>query len=122
MVITARRLRGYRAEQLAKRYLKLQGLKHLCSNYHCRFGEIDIIMRDKQVMVFIEVRSRHDSELSEIVNSITPSKQRRIIRSATHYLLHHDLLDQVNCRFDVVAVNDSQQQLQWLKHAFTTDF
>jgi putative endonuclease len=109
---------GDRQEQRAEHYLTRQGLKLLARNYRCRHGEIDLIMRDGDALVFIEVRYRKNARFGSAAASVTTGKQRRIIRTAQHYLQHHP--SGADCRFDVLAMTGSEH-LEWLKNAFESD-
>jgi putative endonuclease len=108
---------GAQAEQLAAQYLQLQGLILIAQNYRCRFGEIDLIMRDGTTIVFIEVRLRHHSGFGGAAASIDARKQKRIISTAQQYLA--GLVRIPPCRFDAVLIDDAQgSSMQWLKNAF----
>jgi putative endonuclease len=108
---------GARAEQLAQDYLVRQGLVKCAQNYRCKLGEIDLIMRHADTLVFIEVRLRKNNQFANAAESVTLSKQRKIINTAQYYLQQHQLTDKVNCRFDVVAF-DKALQPEWIKNAF----
>ena len=71
---------GY--ERQAQAFLRQQGLRLLCCNFRCKLGEIDIIARQGDTLVFVEVRQRSQSCFGGAVYSVTPSKQRRLIRTA----------------------------------------
>ena len=108
---------GAQAEKWAAQYLQRNGLKLVKQNYRCRFGEIDLIMQDGVVLVFIEVRLRSRAEFGGAAASIDTRKQQRIIRTAQQYLAN--LTNTPPCRFDAVLVGDVQgKQVQWLKNAF----
>ena len=108
---------GAQAEQLAAQYLQQQGLKLIEQNYRCRFGEIDLIMRDGTTVVFIEVRMRHHVGFGGAAASIDARKQKRIISTAQQYLA--GLVRVPPCRFDAVLLDDAQgSRMQWLKNAF----
>lgn len=108
---------GTQAEQLASRYLQQQGLTLIEQNFRCRFGEIDLIMRDGTTVVFIEVRLRHHAGFGGAAASIDARKQKRIISTAQQYLA--GLLRVPPCRFDAVLLDDAQgSRMQWLKNAF----
>ncbi len=114
---------GQQAEQTACDYLQQHGLVLLEQNYHCRRGEVDLIMRDDKTLVFVEVRARRSDRFGSALESITANKQSRIIATAQHYLQQNRL--QQNCRFDVVALRivqtaDSQQHQvsDWIRDAF----
>ena len=106
---------GTAAEDLACRYLEAQGLTLLKRNYRCQVGELDLIMRDCAYLVFVEVRSRHDSRHGTPAETITRAKQRRLIKTAAYYLQR--TRTDSPCRFDVVAVHETDN-LEWLKDAF----
>ena len=118
---TWRRVRGDAAERQAEAQLKKAGLHTLARNFHCRWGEIDLVMRDGQTLVFVEVKRRRTDEFGGAVGSITARKQRRILRAASEYLARHARIDSPT-RFDVVAVTDETGTLEWLKDAFGTDY
>lgn len=109
---------GNKAEKAAEQYLKSQGLAVLERNYHCKMGEIDLIMLDKNDLVFIEVRHRTSQAFGGALSSITYAKQQKIWRTAQHYLLNS--LQEFDCeyRFDVVAFEGNLQQVRWIKSAF----
>ena len=111
---------GQQVEQFVAKYLQQQGLRWLQSNYTTKAGEIDLIMRDEQALVFVEVKYRQQSNWAQAAETVTQAKQRRIIMAAKQYMQHKKVYDRVSCRFDVVAVDDSSQQLKvnWIKHAF----
>lgn len=95
---------GKEIENLAGAYLKQQGLKLVTVNYRCKMGEVDLIMWDSEILVFIEVRFRRNANYGDGVATINSSKQRRIKKAAVHYLQQHNLYDKVACRFDVISV------------------
>jgi len=109
---------GDEAETIAKHYLQTQGLTPVIDNFRCRLGEIDLIMRDHKILVFIEVRYRKSIAHGSALASVTPHKQTRIIRAAQFYLANNS--NPPACRFDVVALegNLANPSIQWLKHAF----
>lgn len=118
MQISSRTI-GKNSEELACDYLERQGLKLITANYQCKYGEIDLIMKDDNVLVFIEVRYRKVSDYGDGVATVTKVKQDKIIRTATYYLQANNLLDRVLCRFDVIAVSGAANgRLQWIKDAF----
>ena len=84
--------------------------------YRSRFGEIDLIMKDKETVVFIEVRSRQYAAFGTGIDSIDRNKQRKIVQSAICYLQKNRLLDNTDCRFDVIGI--SPGNIEWIKDAF----
>ena len=110
--------RGRRAEALARRWLEAHGLTFVEANYRCAAGEIDLVMRDGQVTVFVEVRYRASNRFGEPVETIGPRKQRRLTLAASHYLQRVAPRGSRECRFDVVTLCGSAGQggLRWLRN------
>lgn len=107
---------GGEAEQIAAKYLQQQGLIMLASNYQCRYGEIDLIMRDGKMLVFVEVRLRSSASFGGAGMSITAAKQQKLARTAEHYLQQHG---NKACRFDAVLMSrPSIDDIEWVKNAF----
>jgi putative endonuclease len=98
-----RRAFGLEAETLAVQFLANRGLHILLRNYTCPFGELDIVARDKDTVVFVEVRSTASGSALRPALSIDTRKQRRLYRIAEYFLSKHRLLDRP-ARFDVVLV------------------
>lgn len=112
---------GGAAEEQAYRYLENKGLKFVTRNFRCRLGEIDLIMKEKEALIFIEVRCRHgDGRFGTSQESVTFAKQRKIIKTANYYLQIKQLYGAVPCRFDVVTVAFQQgaAKVEWIKNAF----
>ncbi|MDR9439363.1 MAG: YraN family protein [Halomonas sp.] len=112
------RARGGAIEQHAARWLTAHGLALEASNQHAKGGEIDLVMRDGEVLVFVEVRHRADSRHGHPLETITATKQRRLIRAARFYLQRNGL--SCPCRFDVLAVTGTLPDLEveWVTNAF----
>ena len=91
---------GDRGEREAARILRRAGLRVLIRGYRTDQGEVDLIARDGDTLVFVEVKSRSRGEPAE---AVTLEKQRRLTLAALHFLKRHNLLEQP-CRFDVVAI------------------
>ncbi len=113
---------GQLAEQKALDYLITQGLKLVDRNYFCRLGEIDLIMREKDYLVFIEVRSRTNRQFGDGIASITYAKRQKIIKTTAYYLLKNNIQDQYPIRFDVISIDGPSGIITWLKDAFNTDY
>lgn len=111
---------GNRAEDYALKFLTHKGLRLLERNYTCYSGEIDLIMRDVEHIVFVEVRCRKRSAYGDAADSITPGKIKKLVRAATHYLQLHRCLYKVHSRFDVIAIDftKTKKSIQWIKNAF----
>ena len=115
---------GEDAEAACCTYLRSQGLKLLDTNYRCRRGEIDIIMLDKNMLVFVEVRFRKNRQFGGGLESITAAKQQKLRRTAELYLQQND--NHKNARFDVVSMSKNNQTsnnkqeytFDWIKNAF----
>ena len=114
------KLKGRDAERYAEAYLQNQGLVLVERNYRCRFGEIDLIMREEDVVVFIEVRMRASQVFGGAASSITISKQGKLVRTARYYLA--SLKSAPPCRFDVVLSSGNRGEgLEWIRNAFWED-
>lgn len=111
-----RRRTGAAYEQAAGFYLEQQGYKILEYNYRCRFGEIDIIARDEDYIVFCEVKYRSNQLKGSPLEAVNVRKQRTIFRCASWYLAEHHLGDTA-CRFDVMGIEDTK--ITHIKNAFT---
>lgn len=101
--------------------LKCRGYEIIETNYHCRWGEIDIIARDQETTVFVEVRSRRSNNPTSPAESINKKKQAKLTLTAQHYLIAHDLGDDCNCRFDAVEVRFERGKpvsVEIIKNAF----
>ncbi len=110
-----KRLLGQTAEARAEAYLAAQGLTPVARNWRCRFGEIDLVMRDRDTLVFVEVRLRNHRDFGDGLASVTPAKQKKLLAAARQYL--GTLKTLPPCRFDVVAMRDGTQP-DWLRNAF----
>ena len=113
-------LRGRWAEQTALEYLLGKKLKLLEKNYRSTFGEIDLIMQDKNIILFIEVRYRSSKHFYTALESINRKKCERIIATSHQYLFENRSASQLDCRFDVVALSGPQEtpMIEWIKNAF----
>jgi putative endonuclease len=115
---------GNNAEKAAKRYLEKQGLKFVDKNFHCRHGEIDLIFKDKQTLVFVEVRYRKNSAYGHSIETVNTYKQQKIITAAKYYLHKHKMTESISSRFDVIGIEEikndktSDQQINWIQNAF----
>jgi len=110
---------GKDSEQLALNYLQQQGLQLVSQNFHSRQGEIDLIMDDRNCLVFIEVRFRKSTRYGSAVESVTRHKQVRIIHTAQVFL-QQSTVSYAGYRFDVIAISPSasQNEIIWIKDAF----
>jgi len=90
-------------EAEARRFLEQNGWSIVATNWHCRYGEIDLIGRDRQVLVFVEVKTRRGRSFGLPEEAVTPAKRRRLLRSAWTYLEEHSLQG-AEWRVDVIAI------------------
>ncbi len=111
---------GAAAERLAAQFLQSRGLQLLARNLRWRDGELDIVMRDGDTLVFVEVRYRASEAFGGAAASVTMGKQRRIVRAAAHYLASEPRFARLPARFDVIAIQGAlaKAKIDWLKNAF----
>jgi len=122
---TEQQHKGARGEQQALFFLQQNGLLLVTRNYRCSLGEIDLVMRDGNALVFVEVRLRGASSFGRSEDTVNRSKQQKVIRAAQHYLTSHSLSELIPCRFDVVAINPTGSRhrtadINWIQDAFST--
>ena len=110
-----RQFTGQRGEDVACKELERRGHTILARRYRTRFGEIDIIARDGDTTVFVEVKVRATGECGTAADAVTPRKQRRLASMALDYLARTTGTN-VPCRFDVVAIDG--EHIEWLRGAF----
>jgi putative endonuclease len=114
------RQRGSHWEQVAESFLNRRGLKTLERNYQARFGEIDLVMLDGETLVFTEVRYRQNAQHGSGADSVTYTKQRRIISAARRFLQNRPIASNRPCRFDVISIGSDEGRvlLNWIRNAF----
>lgn len=117
-------LKGRKAESRARRFLEHKGLRFVEANYRCRAGEIDLIMIDDAVLVFVEVRYRANQDFGGALESIDSGKRRKLRTAAAHYLQRRRAGAEPPCRFDVVlmagAAGDDfsdDSAIDWIRNA-----
>lgn len=115
--MTGRAAEGAHAEQLAEAHLCAAGLKTQQRNYRCRFGELDLIMREGNTLVVAEVRKRSHRTFGGAAASVTRSKQQRIVRATRQLLAEQPGYQKLAVRFDVVAIG-ADNQIDWIQSAF----
>ena len=113
--------RGAAAETAALALLQSAGLQLLARNARSRFGELDLVMRDGDTLVFVEVRQRSGAGFGGALASLDARKCRQVIRAARGWLAAHPAWAQATCRFDVVLAQAGAAPLHWLRDAFRTD-
>jgi putative endonuclease len=117
------RAAGSAFEQRACAALERAGLALLERNYTTRHGELDLVMRDGDIIVFVEVRQRARSGYGDAAASVTPGKRDKLIRTAALWLAAHAQYARQVCRFDVVSFdgNGDAARMDWLRGAFEAD-
>ena len=112
---------GEQTEAIASDYLKSQGLSLIEKNYHCRGGEVDLIMQEQDTLVFVEVKYRQSTGYGGAAAAVSATKQKKIKHCVTFYL-HQKGLNEYNtpCRLDVVTLegNLKEPHIHWFKNAF----
>jgi putative endonuclease len=110
---------GRQAEQLAFDYQAEQNLSPVARNFHCRGGEIDLIMLDSDCLTFVEVRYRSSTSYMSASQTIDHHKQRKIIRTAAMFIARNHRFSTYTMRFDVVAIEGVENPtIRWIKDAF----
>lgn len=120
-----KKLTGKAAEALAANYLRDQGVTIVAENFATAYGEIDLIGRETNTLVFIEVKFRSKPYYGSAAEQVTTAKQARIVQTANIYLQQQRLADKITCRFDVVAIypevgvsKSLPYRVEWLRNAF----
>lgn len=116
-LLTAAQLTGQGAESRARHLLEQSGLRFVAANFRCKVGELDLVMHDGSVLVFVEVRVRASVAFGGAAASIDRRKRLRLQRAANHYLLRQfGQQPWPACRFDVVAFEPGGPN--WIRGAF----
>jgi putative endonuclease len=122
--VTARAI-GEFWENAALAHLQKAGLKLVARNFHCRYGEIDLIVLDRSgcdgdALVFVEVRYRDDASRGGGTASVGVAKQRKLIQTAQFFLQAHPQFANLPCRFDVIGCTGTAQRaaFEWTRNAF----
>ena len=115
---------GREGEAAARAYLERRGVRILVQNFRCAAGEIDLIGRTRDTLVFIEVKTRTSGAFGPPHLAVHLRKQRQIVRAAQWFLAERDV-SEVPCRFDVVAVtfplDDGRPVVDWVQNAFPAE-
>ncbi|MBC8519917.1 MAG: YraN family protein [Gammaproteobacteria bacterium] len=112
---------GHDAEMAVSEFLQQSGLIPITSNYSCKAGEIDLIMRsDQSTIIFVEVRLRNNRDYGSGADTVTSAKQHKLSRTALHYLQRNPQYEEWSIRFDVVSVIREQDhyKFSWIEEAF----
>ena len=115
--------KGLAYESVALKFLERKRLTLVEKNFHTRFGEIDLIMKDGETLTFIEVRYRQSTKHGSASESVNASKQKKIIKSAQIFLMQNNGWH-LNSRFDDIAISPAKllpikHHIEWYKAAFT---
>ncbi|SDB10347.1 putative endonuclease [Pseudobutyrivibrio sp. YE44] len=110
------RKQGNDFEQLAADYLKNNGMKILKQNFYCKMGEVDIVGKDGDYLVFVEVKYRKNKRTGSAVEAVNYNKKRKISRCADVYMMMNHVSSDTSVRFDVVAIEEGH--LSHFKNAF----
>jgi putative endonuclease len=108
---------GELGERKGFKYLKKYGYKIIEKNFRARSGEIDIIAKDKDHLVFVEIKLRTTSEFGTPGEAVGAAKQSKIIRSALQYIKMHKISG-ANIRFDVLSIGPGESEIELIKNAF----
>ena len=114
-----RRAYGQAAEDTAVSHLESLGYRLRDRNFHCRYGEVDVIVEKDDLVCFVEVRMRSHAAWGDPAHTVSFSKQRKVVRAALHYLFRHGLDDRM-IRFDVITVvgRGDRAKVEHLPNAF----
>jgi putative endonuclease len=113
--MSSRSVVGLLGEDQAAAFLKQQGLRLVSRHFQTRYGEIDLICRDKETWVFVEVKTRTRDTQPSALDAVTRRKQKKMLGAALSYMKKHRLTGE-NMRFDVVAIVAGN--VQWIRNAF----
>ena len=114
MVDTRKKL-GNRGEKIAAKFLRKQGYQIIEKNYRSRLGEIDIVAKEDESIVFVEVKTRCSTDFGLPEEALSYDKRRRLSKLALGYLAHRRIKD-TNCRFDVVSILMDNKKVSKVKH------
>jgi len=111
---------GKIAEDIAAEYLRKQGLDIIKRNFHSRFGEIDLITIDQDILVFVEVRYRKNEHYLAAIETIDQNKCRKLIMTSEYFLSKHNTYKSHQCRYDVITLTGDLNRavIEWIKNAF----
>jgi len=111
---------GKYAENIAADYLAKRNIKLISRNFHSRFGEIDLIGLEQEILVFIEVRYRKNEKYLAVIETIDQHKCKKIVITSQYYLNKHKNYQSHLCRYDVITITGELEQpvIEWIKNAF----
>jgi len=116
---------GEQLETVALQYLEKHGLTLVCRNFQCKLGEIDLVMREAQMLVFIEVRYRRSERFGSAAETVDRRKQRKLVRTAQVYLNLQRFSQRRPCRFDILGITGNggtqDYRFDWIPNAFDNE-
>jgi putative endonuclease len=114
---------GKKGEDKALQFLKKKGYRIIEQNYVCDLGEMDIIAKEKDSLVFVEVKTRTSMAFGPPQLAVTPFKQRQLSKVALHFLKEKNLKD-IKARFDVVAIlfPPEEEKIELIQNAFDLQY
>lgn len=114
---------GNALEKEAALHIKKFGFDIVQKNYQCKLGEIDIIAKKDDCLVFFEVRHRKQKKFGGALESVDSKKQQKLIKTASYYLQQKQLTNRIQCRFDVIAIEGpiGQFKINWIENAFCVE-
>jgi putative endonuclease len=107
--------RGKASEDRASRWLQHRGYSLIASNYHCRFGEIDLVATKACLLVFCEVKQRRSDRFGTPAAQVNHRKQNRILKTARHFLMNNPRYATFQIRFDLISFG---LENRWIEGAF----
>ena len=107
-----------KGEKIAAEYLQGHGYQILTHNFRGRDFEIDLIVKKKNLIVFIEVKRRTSTNFVDPIEGVNSKKRISMIKGAKYYLLINDLYDEVDVRFDVITIKGKEESLEHYEDAF----
>ena len=121
--VVARQGSGAEAEFVARRYLEAKGLEFVAANYRCRYGELDLVMRDRACLVFVEVRARRSARAGSPEATLTARKRRCLTRAARCFIGENPNFGGMMLRFDVVGIltGGPRAGIRWIRNALQFD-
>lgn len=111
---------GNFAEEIAENYLAKNNVTLLSKNFHCRFGEIDLIALEQDILIFVEVRYRKNEHVLSAIETIDQRKCNKIVTTSEYYLNKHKKYQSYQCRYDVITLTGEIDKpvVEWIKNAF----
>lgn len=109
---------GKQGEKIAEKYLRGHKINILYKNYYTRYGEIDIIGSDNNILIFFEVKLRTTAQFGDPAEAVTPQKWKRFLKAVTIFLAEKESFSDYDIRFDVLTLfkNKGLYRIEWLKN------